>query len=210
MTDGAGAGPTTPQGGQSAPQEGQSAPQEDPATPQEAWARYLVLLVKVTDFWDRAVDAQPRAFACRAGCAGCCLPGLSVLPVEAAALRAHLAGLADPDRERLLTRLDAGSPRASCAFLADDLCLVYPARPVICRTHGLALRVEDRVDHCPLCYTEEAPRPEAILSLETLNTLLVLVNRHWLIAQGLAPEAPRVALEDLAREAPGGPASLTR
>lgn len=165
----------------------------------EAEARYAALLAKVADFWRRAVAAQPGAFSCRDRCAACCRQRLTVLPVEAAAIRAHLATL--PRAARAAMREPTASP-GDCAFLRDERCAVYPARPVICRTHGLAVRAEGRVDHCPLNFTGEPPAPEGVLSLDTINTLLVLVNRLWLEAQGRDPDAPREALADLAAEGP--------
>jgi len=39
-----------------------------------------------------------------------------------------------------------------CEFLDGESCAIYPARPIICRTHGLPLRSPDesRIDCCPL------------------------------------------------------------
>jgi Fe-S-cluster containining protein len=69
------------------------------------------------------------ALSCKRGCDACCVGGLSVLPVEAALI------------EALGTRPPAQQREGMCAFLDDDgACTVYEARPVLCRTHGLALR----------------------------------------------------------------------
>ena len=64
---------------------------------------------------------------CQTGCSDCCHVRLTVTNVEAAAIRAHLAGRSitigtDPDR---------------CAALDPaGRCQIYDARPVVCRSHG--------------------------------------------------------------------------
>ena len=160
-------------------------------------AQYQALLAKVDDFWDRALTLQPGAFACGPGCASCCAPDLSVFPVEAAAISAQLAGL-DPNlREQLA--LHASRKPGACVFLMEDRCVIYPARPLICRTHGLALRIEGRRDHCPLNYTHDEPAPNAVLDLDQINTLLVLVNRLYLQSTDLNVDLPRLSLRLLAQ-----------
>jgi hypothetical protein len=162
-------------------------------------AQYRALLTKVDAFWERALAVQPAAFRCAAGCVSCCTQRLSVFAVEAEAIRAHLAGPAfDPVvRDRL--RAEAAEP-GRCAFLTDGRCAIYPARPVICRTHGLPIRpsrVYGRVDWCPLNFTGAPPDPTIVLDLELINTLLTLVDRlHG--TPGDPPDRPRVTLADLA------------
>lgn len=71
------------------------------------------------------------------------------------------------------------------ALLVDHTCMVYPARPVICRTHGLPIYMEKegraQVDFCPENFktVSELPR-EALLDIDHLNTLLIAVNQHFL------------------------------
>lgn len=87
---------------------------------------------------------------CGPGCAGCCLDGLTVLPVEAERIR---RGAPEVLRERPF-------PVGGCAFLGPSgRCRVYPFRPYVCRTQGLPLRwfeeddreeVRERRDVCPL------------------------------------------------------------
>lgn len=88
---------------------------------------------------------------CRRGCSACCLDDLTVSPIEAARIREAYAPL-------LAT--GAPHPRGACAFLdAAGSCRIYAARPSVCRSQGLPLRmlVEDerdevveRRDICPL------------------------------------------------------------
>ena len=158
--------------------------------------QYAALVDKVDAFWRAAVERQPEAFRCREACASCCHQQLSVRPVEAAAIRAHLRGLPADRRRALAPR--AGATHDACVFLRDDRCAIYPVRPLICRTHGLAIRVEGRVDHCPLNFEGVDPRPEGILDLEQINTLLMLVDRLFLEGRSAPPDTPRVELSELA------------
>ena len=156
--------------------------------------QYRALLAKVDAFWERAVTTQPAGFRCADGCDDCCKQRLTVFPVEAAAIRAHLATL-DPARR---TALALATDRPDhCVFLLDGRCAIYEARPVICRTHGLPLRVDGRLDHCPLNFTDEAPEPAVVLDLEQINTLLTLVDRLHAEAVSDPVDRPRVPLADL-------------
>jgi hypothetical protein len=87
----------------------------------------------------REVDREAAALAarhlgrlrCGPRCAGCCLDGLTVLPVEAERIRRGAPAVL---RERPF-------PDGGCAFLDPaGRCRVYPFRPYVCRTQGLPLR----------------------------------------------------------------------
>jgi len=41
--------------------------------------------------------------------------------------------------------------RHACALLKKNGCVVYAARPIICRTHGLAISTDKRKTVCPTC-----------------------------------------------------------
>ena len=161
-------------------------------------APYRAVVAKVDAFWDRVVSAHPDALVCAPGCADCCQPGLSVHPVEAMAIRAHLATW--PPRARAALREPAGANRARCAFLRDDRCAIYPVRPVICRSHGLPVRIDGQVDACPLNFTNRSWSPDGVLDLEHLNLLLALANQEALRIAQLPPDTPRVDLAELAQQ----------
>ena len=129
--------------------------------------------------------------ACGSGCASCCHRQLSVFPIEAEAIRRWLVsqdGLApfesDETRSGGHPRLLLAIEDEACAFLdAAGRCRIYPVRPVICRSHGLPLAVEEdsgevRGDCCPLNFLEGLNdlQSDEFLSLETVNTLLAALN----------------------------------
>lgn len=149
-----------------------------------ALAPYRALLAQVDQLCARIAAAFPDQLACRAGCAACCTLQ-SVLPVEAAALALAIEQLPPEAAAALRRRLASAVDAEGCPLLTDDRCPLYAARPVICRTHGLPLLVEDehgrRVDRCPLNFTGLAALPgTAVIDLERLNQALILANRHFL------------------------------
>jgi Fe-S-cluster containining protein len=160
-----------------------------------ALAPYRALLAQVDLLCARIVAAFPEQIDCRAGCAACCtLQG--VLPVEAASLALAFRALPATDAEALHTRLNTAADEDRCPLLTDERCPLYAARPIICRTHGLPLLVEDqhgrRVDRCPRNFTGLDTLPgSAVIALETLNQALVVANRHF-----LATCSPRLSLSE--------------
>ncbi len=118
---------------------------------------------------------------CGTGCSDCCHARLSVTSVEAAAIRAEVAGWTDPRREGLATNVATG-PADRCAALdPGGRCLIYAARPVVCRSHGAPIRM--RIDSLPVvqsCYrnfTQTTPDPDCVIDQETLSTLSLAVDR---------------------------------
>ena len=151
-----------------------------------ALAPYRALLAQVDQLCARIAATFPDQLACRAGCAACCTL-LSVLPVEAAALALAIEQLPQEAATTLRRRLTSADDADVCPLLTDDRCPLYAARPIICRTHGLPLMVEDehgrRVDRCPRNFTGLATLPgTAVIDLERLNQALILANHHFLTA----------------------------
>ncbi len=150
---------------------------------------YHRLLDKVDQLCEGITTLLGDALTCHAGCSSCCI-GISVFPVEAAAM-IEAAGILPPKQYQLLKqRLSSPEPGDRCPLLIDDRCLLYQARPIICRTHGLPILITDesgrRMDVCPLnCKGMERIPGEALIDLERLNSLLVSVNVLYLREFGI-------------------------
>jgi uncharacterized protein len=71
---------------------------------------------------------------CKKGCWRCCELH-SVCALEARGIAAYL-------KNGSLSHGKSRSNRSYCAFLKRGVCLAYPARPVICRTHGVPLLLD--------------------------------------------------------------------
>jgi uncharacterized protein len=140
------------------------------------------LLGKIDSFWAQVASACPGQLACRQGCDGCCRH-LSLFWVEGAALGAALAGLPQAQVATIRRRARQAAPDGPCPLLSQGSCLLYVARPVICRTHGLPVLLANpqgqrQLDHCPENFRDMDHLPAGIvLDLEVLNTTLAAVNR---------------------------------
>lgn len=152
--------------------------------PENALAPYRALLEQVDRLCTRIVTDYRSQITCHSGCSSCCILQ-AVLPVEAASLALAWRQLPEAAAQALRVRLQNPADSEQCPLLSDKRCPLYSARPIICRTHGLPLLVEEtqgrRVDRCPLNFTGLDTLPgTAIIDLERLNDALIIANRHFL------------------------------
>lgn len=65
--------------------------------------------------------------------------------------------------------------------------MIYEVRPIVCRSHGVPLKIDQTTrDVCPLNFTEMQLADigdHYFINLETLNTILVLLNQQFDPAQ---------------------------
>jgi hypothetical protein len=141
---------------------------------------------KVDGFFARVAARYPGELACREGCHDCCQPGLTVTPVEALALRAHLGALDPAARADIAARAAAATGEACAALDAAGGCAIYPVRPVVCRSHGVVVRLTPPnrhtlpvLDSCPKNFQGrdlEHIDADCVLEQRTLSTLLAAVH----------------------------------
>lgn len=141
---------------------------------------YRDLLARVDNLCRTITGEFAAQLACRPGCAGCCRH-ISLFPVEAVALAVALGRLPVEQAATIRARAGGASPDGPCPLLANGLCLLYEARPIICRTHGLplltALEGKRSVDFCPLNFRGLDSLPgSAVIDLDRLNTTLAAIN----------------------------------
>lgn len=122
---------------------------------------------------------------CGSGCHHCCHVRLSVTRVEADAIRAEVASW-PAERKRALTANVAAAVAERCTALAPDgLCLIYAARPIVCRSHGAPIRLRDDrslpvVQACRENFTARGPaaaEPDCIIDQTTLSAMVLAVDR---------------------------------
>ena len=134
------------------------------------------LYQKVERLFAEARTAQPGAYACAAGCHRCCHCDLTVFDVEARRLKAALALVPARTRRAAARRARRGE---HCALLSPRThrCLVYAARPLICRAFGLPTLFEGEITWCPVNFESEAPRSRFVLDLDQINEPLARLER---------------------------------
>jgi Fe-S-cluster containining protein len=152
-------------------------------------ARYRELTAKVDAFFARVQARHATDMQCGSGCDSCCRTRLTVTGVEAEGVRAHVAGLSAEARVRLAEvarrPYDPGDMR--CAALEDDgRCLIYDGRPLVCRSHGVPVRLWTEhdgrrlpmIDACPKNFTAGPERADAdcVLDQETLSAMLIAID----------------------------------
>ena len=154
-------------------------------------AEYALLRAKVDAKVAEIAGHQADQLACARGCHACCAPGLTVAAVEAAAIAAFLE--ARPEA----TPRDRPWGDARCAFLdTDGACEIYPVRPLVCRTQGLPIALDDgQLTVCTLNFRaglDQLP-PGDRLDQKTVSTLLFVVNQRFGGGErrALTPEAIR-------------------
>lgn len=159
---------------------------------------YRLLLEKVDTLCRHIAETFSGHIACHPGCHDCCRH-LSLFPVEAASLAVALRGLPDAKACRIREQARASRLDAPCPLLADGLCLLYAARPLICRTHGLPILTvtgeAPQIDFCPLNFRGIASLPgTAVINLDRLNAALCAVNSLFLTHLSPGPFAGRERL----------------
>jgi Fe-S-cluster containining protein len=154
---------------------------------------YRQLLDRV-DALCRGIEASLRGhITCSEGCSACCT-AVTLFPVEAAALGEALEALPADRAAAIRSHVAQHADGERCPLLERDRCLLYAARPIICRTHGLPIMYtednQQHVDCCPRNLEQcDALPGTAVIDLDRLNALLVAVNALFL-SQSDAPEFP--------------------
>jgi uncharacterized protein len=129
---------------------------------------------------------------CKKGCGACCKLH-SVCAIEAFVIARHGAA----NKSRKLPQTKGGLSQRLCAMLRNKECLIYPARPIICRTHGLAVSIDKKQTVRPTCALNFVkrdvrllPKPHVFDSAAITDNLMRL-NLAYCIAVGRAPLASK-------------------
>lgn len=156
---------------------------------------------KVSLFFDEIQGRLGQEMSCQAGCARCCYVDLSVFKLEADRIKNWFQSLPLEAKKILVQEWERplectenfnGEVTHACAFLRDNRCTIYEARPLICRTQGLALKYilenQTYIDTCPLNFQEIEIELKDCLDLDRVNLILATLA---------GKEATRVKLSDL-------------
>jgi len=156
------------------------------------------LYAKVAQFEsDLGTDIKALS-QCKNGCSKCCYTDISIFEVEASNIRKWFEALSPEQQSSIKEKWKGPQTEGSCAFLRNESCTIYEARPLICRTQGLALRyVEDNEPYIDICPLNEEMIDEMedkdVMNLDLLNMIVSKLETES--AQG--KNRPRVSLKDL-------------
>ena len=169
---------------------------------------YRQLVARVDALCRSITEALQEQITCAAGCSACCT-AITLFPVEAASLAAALDALPEAEAEDIRGHVAGHATGERCPLLHNHSCLLYGARPIICRTHGLPIIFgtgqERRIDYCPRNLTDRETLPgSAIIDVDNLNSLLVAVNALFLSKSDVLDMPERITIAEalLRRAAP--------
>ncbi|OQY33151.1 MAG: hypothetical protein B6241_08590 [Spirochaetaceae bacterium 4572_59] len=174
---------------------------------------YRAFLSDVSEEAARLTEIYREYMVCKKGCSQCCTD-LTLLPLEWFALDKVVQD------EGLHPQPYVSEER--CTMLDNDACMVYPYRPLICRTHGLPLlyltqdyndagiriKVDEpewQISWCDLNFTDVSEEtmedifdPEDVLNMEEWNLILGKLNREFLkTPEGKALGKNRIPLKNI-------------
>jgi len=159
---------------------------------------YKQLTARVDALCNTIAAKLGEQITCSAGCSSCCI-SITIFPVEAAAMREALESLPDRQAEEIRRHVSEHVEGERCPLLFHHRCLLYEARPIICRTHGLPIiyttEAQRNSDCCPHNLTEfESLSGTSVVDLDKLNTLLVAVNSIYMSQTETAETQLRVTI----------------
>lgn len=179
----------------------------------------LQLYTFVDQTMDRLREGFPAEIACGKGCADCCAAVFDVSLIEALFLLAHFRQLPEATQQEILARAetalaawqkltaggnDLATARIRCPMLTtDNVCAVYPARPINCRTYGVPTVIGGAAHVCGLSHFDQgrsyptiqlAPLQQSLLDYSCQVAGAGQGGRRFPLAEMLLHPAPFAAM----------------
>jgi hypothetical protein len=156
---------------------------------------YAALVIQADAFFDRVAGQVGTRMQCASGCSSCCADELTITAVEAEVIREHLAA-----RE---TAIEVNRSGGCAALDVGGRCQIYEARPLLCRTHGVPIKIPGHlpvVSSCELNFAAtgalEAVPTDCRLDQQTLVAKLWAIDAAWSDSRHLDRNR-RVAIREL-------------
>jgi Fe-S-cluster containining protein len=143
-------------------------------------SRYPEVAAKVDAFFARVEARHGSDMQCHSGCSDCCNARLTITLAEAQAIADEVE--AWPDDRRAALAASARSSTDACAALSQGRCLIYDARPLVCRSHGAPIRLrEGSLPVVRACFRNFPAGPDkaaadCILDQQTLSAITLALN----------------------------------
>ena len=170
-------------------------------------AGYIDLLKNVDAAMEKLSRLHGPEMKCAPGCDECCRAPRSALLIEGFFMSIALRRKLDESRLNKLLERACADPE-TCPFLnGEGLCVIYEARPLICRTHGAPLLVdtgdEVGVSFCRLNFTardrNEPFEQDDVIDTIDINRRLAELNDRF--SAGAFPSGARISFPDILRTA---------
>ena len=104
---------------------------------------YKTLTLYCDNLFNSCLQKYHSVILCKPGCSRCC-ELQSVCDLEAFIIELYI-------RENPGVTANTDPQAGYCTFLHENRCLIYPVRPVICRTHGLIIFSKENAENRRSC-----------------------------------------------------------
>ena len=132
---------------------------------------YNSLIEKLNNYEMKLLQKYGGSINCKKGCSDCCILE-SVFSIEAYMIYSYLL-----EAKIIPIVYTSNKKKDKCIFLKDKTCAIYNTRPVICRTHGYPVLIDERIDMCPKNFNDiQSIASEVILDLENVNNVIASIN----------------------------------
>jgi Fe-S-cluster containining protein len=171
------------------------------------FSNYNNLVHKVDALADKVYEKYADKITCKKGCSSCCEKILTFFPVEFFFIVDYIN---KNDIDKALIKDNVKSIKRDavlrCPFLYKKECLIYDARPIICRTFGMpAIMVDDdrervELQICPENFKDKSYKieKEYLFNLNTLNGMLSVINSVFVDAyKGYDNKKERLGVMDI-------------
>ena len=146
---------------------------------------YQNLIYKIERECRRLEEYYHEHLICKPGCSQCCEVERSVLSIEAYIIEQQLKRFSGARIRKL--RNQHRRDDHNCPMLWKNLCIIYPVRPIICRTHGLPIFYHEAeitfVDYCRLNFTRLPDdykfQDKYVLDMRPFNSELVSLDQQF-------------------------------
>jgi hypothetical protein len=159
----------------------------------EILTKYRKLLSAIDRLCAKITKNSDGGITCYMGCSSCCEAGISLCPLEAFNIKESGAVQTSSDEN------------GHCIFLKNDLCSIYDARPIICRTHGYPL-LYDGIDGlelslCDKNFTSAGSIDSSLfIDMEETNALLAALNLEFVRIFPVYLKKERLSMKDIFKD----------
>lgn len=155
---------------------------------------YSDFLKKIDSFVEEKTKLFETKIKCKPGCFSCCLADLTITRLEAEAIIEFI------EEQKIELPVEAYHTGLCKNLNEQGQCLIYPVRPLVCRSHGIPLDYKEGAGKVRTVCSKNfqgdkisSLLPTDVLNMDTVNILLGVLNKH------LFGKIERVSLENLDR-----------